>query len=469
MNRKVIPLTALLLVHFQVALSQSVLTYGKIETIASTRLQETRELYIYQPQSTQLKPLILVLDGEVHFESVVSTVRFMNNASEMPQLPEAIVVGIPNTQRQRDMPVPQQYGVAGEADFTFFIMSELLPYLHKNYPLNGHVIVIGHSQGGLFATYLLGKHPELFQWVVALDAPMEGFTTLNKLKREVVTSLKNQSRQRKYLSFEAVYGWKGEWNTYFASIPTAKQVEVTLESHESMPYKSIYDGLKFLFQDFTPNRKDLPLKALQSHYDDWRKRVGYEYTIPLQILLTSARRKLSENRKQEILELLDYGDQHYGKNAASERLRAEAEKISSEPDPLLEHYLSLPLPSEAQLKPFLGTWVGETQVTGGQNMPTKYEVAWIDDKPSFLITIGRMTPGAPDVLHVTASGELVVGSRNKSGGLFIATLKKKENELSGPRLLVGFTIPDSWSEEMKTTVQSSLEKQKDDRIYLNRQ
>jgi len=87
---------------------------GRQFSIHSTILQEERELMVYLPKSfdeasSSRYPVLLVFDAEVLFVPTAAAVHFMHYGSEIPQIPEMIVVGIPNTNRQRDMPIPQRY------------------------------------------------------------------------------------------------------------------------------------------------------------------------------------------------------------------------------------------------------------------------------------------------------------------------------------------------------------------------
>jgi enterochelin esterase-like enzyme len=103
---------------------------GERKTIRSSVLKESRDLLIYAPgRATTKLPLIIVFDGAGLFNATFSAVQFMNYYSEIPQMPEAIIIGIENTDRNRDMPIPQQYGgEKGEDDFLKFVRDEIIPW-----------------------------------------------------------------------------------------------------------------------------------------------------------------------------------------------------------------------------------------------------------------------------------------------------------------------------------------------------
>jgi hypothetical protein len=256
------------------------ITIGESLELNSSIVGETRKILLYAPDNKMQKiPLIIVFDGESLFTPVVSAVRFMNYSSEIPQMPEAVVVGITNTDRMRDMPIPQQFGEKGEENFRRFLIEELVPFVKNKYPLNGHIIVIGHSQGGLFVSYLLSKSPEYFPWALALDAPMNVDVKTRSITDQLSKVLKEKSKAR-YVSAEALYGWDNRWTALGAPAEQAIKLTFPDESHESMPFKGIYDGLKFLYRDFSPARNDLALPELRSLYESLSQKYGYNYEVP---------------------------------------------------------------------------------------------------------------------------------------------------------------------------------------------
>ena len=84
-------------------------------------------------------PVIIVLDGESHFLTAASAARFLARAGLMP---DAIIVGIENTNRERDFTTVATHPAAtpnglgetgGAAAFATFIENELIPALDERY------------------------------------------------------------------------------------------------------------------------------------------------------------------------------------------------------------------------------------------------------------------------------------------------------------------------------------------------
>ena len=133
-------------------------------TIVSRVLNEKRILRIYVPrgykESDKSYPVLYHLDADRD-----DFIRSMTTA-EKHAWPEMIVVGIANTDRNRDM-IPMQVGprrpTSGGADrFLSFFTEELFKYVDKNYRTTPERILFGMSNSGLFTVYALTAKPDAF-------------------------------------------------------------------------------------------------------------------------------------------------------------------------------------------------------------------------------------------------------------------------------------------------------------------
>ncbi|MDQ1163533.1 putative alpha/beta superfamily hydrolase [Chryseobacterium sp. SORGH_AS 447] len=147
------------------------LTIGEIRTLKSKILNEDRILNIYLPQNfdkTKSYPVIYLMDGSMNedFIHVSGLIHFFN---QMYAMPETIVVGIANTDRKRDFTfhtdlkdLQKDYPTTGHSDkFISFLEKELKPYIENQFKVT-EKYVFGQSLGGLLATEILLKKPELF-------------------------------------------------------------------------------------------------------------------------------------------------------------------------------------------------------------------------------------------------------------------------------------------------------------------
>ena len=115
---------------------------GETVKLQSAVLNEERILHVSLPNryrnSVERYPVVFVLDGEGQFAQAVGAIRFLGKVNKMPP---AIVVGIRNTNRARDLMPPssnpedqKKMPDAGGADrFLAFLTEELRPYIDKNY------------------------------------------------------------------------------------------------------------------------------------------------------------------------------------------------------------------------------------------------------------------------------------------------------------------------------------------------
>jgi len=152
------------------------LSIGEKIEFHSEILNENRILNIYLPNgyskdSLKTYPIIYLLDGSLDedFIHISGLVQF-GSFSWINMISESIVVGISNIDRKRDFTYPTNnekdkidFPTTGKSeDFINFIEKELQPVIEKNYNTDSITTLIGQSLGGLLATEILFKKPDLF-------------------------------------------------------------------------------------------------------------------------------------------------------------------------------------------------------------------------------------------------------------------------------------------------------------------
>lgn len=416
---------------------------GERITFYSKILNESRELFIYSPKNKSgnklTYPVIYLFDAQSLFVPTVGAVEFLNYSSYLPQMPEAYIVGIVNTNRNRDMPVPQEIEkTSGAKNFFLFLSQEIIPYINKIFSASGLNILVGHSQGGLFVTYAAVQNPGLFPFVIALDAPM----TVTKSVEEFYSKKLIKNCSMKYVSLESLYGWgnsiKKENNCF-----NFLQIKVEGESHETMPYKSVYDGLKFLFNDYLPSVQDWTLKEIREYYDSLAKKYQVTYNIPSLVLLESAKQNIGQSKKTIAIELIGENDKIFGYSSLSRQLLAKANAISKEPDERVSYNLSHPPPDESAIKPFLGKWSGTVIVPGGTDTDIDWEIIKVKDGYQMIADVMKQFKSKSDFLYVNDKKELVWGRKHNGGGIYISVgkLSKDGLTISGTEDQIGFDLP----------------------------
>lgn len=164
---------------------------GAIDSLHSNILGEQRKIWVHVPDggggggifSPQRYPVLYVLDGDGHFSSVVGMVQSLSTGGNN-NCPKMIVVGIPNTDRTRDL-TPTHVDVdppfmdslssktsGGGERFIAFIEKELMPYVEGKYPTAPYKMFVGHSFGGLAVMQAFVHHTDLFNAYVCIDPSM---------------------------------------------------------------------------------------------------------------------------------------------------------------------------------------------------------------------------------------------------------------------------------------------------------
>lgn len=162
---------------------------GTVDSIWSATLDESRPYLVYTPPSyhdttstPQRYPVLYLLDGNAHFQSVSGLVQILSTGVNGAfVIPEMIVVAIPNTDRTRDLtPTHSMAGPGGEADPAFessggnaafftFLQDELIPRIEAQYRTMPYRVFVGHSFGGITTLNALYTIPETFDAYVAID------------------------------------------------------------------------------------------------------------------------------------------------------------------------------------------------------------------------------------------------------------------------------------------------------------
>ncbi|MBL0013202.1 MAG: alpha/beta hydrolase [Flavobacterium sp.] len=246
--------------------SESQLNIGEIKTIQSKVLGERRTLNIYLPPTytkDKAYPVLYLLDGSANedFLHIVGLVQFYNMQFQMPDF---IVVGVANVDRKRDFTFPTDAAdlkkefptTGGSAKFINFIESELQPYIQSKYSTTETKFIIGQSLGGLLATEILLKKPQLFTHYLIVS-PSLWWDNESLLKN--APSLLEQNKNRTAEVYLAV-GMKEhvtmvkdakDMSIAFRNAKNPKVrfdfMEMTNENHASILHQSINDIFKKMY------------------------------------------------------------------------------------------------------------------------------------------------------------------------------------------------------------------------------
>ena len=150
-------------------------------TVASLAIGESRLINVYtppgyRPSSTKKYPVLYMPDGglDEDFPHVVNTI---DSLIALGAIRPVIVVGIPNTERRRDLTGPTRFAadsaiakhVGGSFAFRRFIRDELFAAVQSRYRTTDERGLVGESLAGLFVVETFLAEPALFSHYVAFD------------------------------------------------------------------------------------------------------------------------------------------------------------------------------------------------------------------------------------------------------------------------------------------------------------
>lgn len=150
-------------------------------TVASQVLGEARPINVYTPPGYHDAlagrfPVLYMPDGGID-EDFPHVVKTVDSLIALGAIRPVIVVGIPNTQRRRDLTGPTRVAadsaiapqVGGSATFRIFLDTELIPAVDDRYRTTEERAIVGESLAGLFVLETFLEEPALFRHYVALD------------------------------------------------------------------------------------------------------------------------------------------------------------------------------------------------------------------------------------------------------------------------------------------------------------
>lgn len=295
--------------------NKSLITIGEKCSIKSDILGEDRPYWVYLPASyedteytLQDYPVLYILDGDIHFHSATGVINFMSAGMNI-QIPEFIVIAIPNTDRTKDLTPTHSitdfegkevnhFETSGGADsFLKFIEEELFPEIESKYRTRPFRVLVGHSFGGLLALHTLLEKPDLFQAHIAIDPSVWWDNEVLTQKAKRLLSEGHKLKGNTYISLANNYykhlddpSMIMNMNKVFISaLEPFESSEFKLKSqyfdkedHSSVPLLSLYYGLLYIFEDYRLMSQEIigQPSLLKTHFEKASEKLGFEFKAP---------------------------------------------------------------------------------------------------------------------------------------------------------------------------------------------
>ena len=284
-----------------------------------------------------------------------------------------IVVGIPNTDRTRDLTPTHMdswqvmdlvldsdvcKNSGGGEKFISFIEKELMPYIDSLYPTAPYRILIGHSFGGLTVMNTLIHHPNLFKAYVAIDPTMSWDN--QKLLKEAKKALANNT-------YSGVSLFLGIANTMNEGMDTIKVKKDTTKStehirsvfelrnylnnnkqnqleyaykyynndeHNSVPLIAEYDAIRFIFNYYHLSLFYNDYRNIENLYENLSEHFGYKVKPPESMVNDLAYTDLYFKRYDESLYLfklnvINYPESYNVYNSMGDFYDAKGDKANA--------------------------------------------------------------------------------------------------------------------------------------------
>ncbi|MDO9518721.1 MAG: alpha/beta hydrolase-fold protein [Pseudohongiella sp.] len=288
--------------HAHARPSGTPVTIGEQLTIASGVLGEERTIIVGLPAAYDLDdshyPVLFVLDGSDHFHYTTGITEFLG-ANQF--IPEMIVVAINNTDRNRDLTPPSQDPMdqqflpthGGADNFQRFFAEDLIPWVEQHYRAHPYRVLIGHSFGGLFAIHTLTTRPDLFNAYIAISPSLQWNGQRLVEQAEQFFSETPQLPVSLYMTVGDEGGQLLGGTRKLAGVLDSAAPRDFLwqfdhmprETHNSVPHRSTYQGLEFVFANWilrNPEQiyKQYGLAAIEQFHAFGDERYGTNRGIP---------------------------------------------------------------------------------------------------------------------------------------------------------------------------------------------
>ena len=293
---------------------------GETVIVPSKHLNKDMIIDVYLPdryaeKSGRYPVLVTCQSHFVHVGGITADMAWKNGA------PEMIVASVRNYSSEDFIPEKVEgHPDSGGADrFIDFFRDELLPDLDSRYRTRPFRIFYSGSFGGGFAVYMFLTQPAVFNAYLAATPAVDYEGASSFIMNNVRTYLAKNSFQGRFL-------YLGVENEPLL-IPVLEQFVGILkgaemkgskweyrafldEDHDSIANRVIYNGLKFVFSEWTKIPEEIAgqgVGAVRTYASALRKKYGYDIGVSRLAIGMAARSYREQGRTKDAIDLLRLG------------------------------------------------------------------------------------------------------------------------------------------------------------------
>lgn len=285
------------------------LLLAKSIELKSNTLSEKRSLLLRLPASYEYSrskkyPVLYLLDAQDNFIHAASAI---DNLTKSDQIPEIILVGIIQNDRQKELSYKSEYG----KKFKRFITSEVVNFVDDNYRTEKYSILSGWSaSGALVFDIASDKNPfnAYFAFSPALStAAVKNIKLMSEKNKTLIITLANEDD-----SFKKPFEKLVEYYSYSEKPLINFYSKRFLEhDHQSNAVVSQLYALSKLFSGWMPTDEalSLGLTGLKEHYNSLSIKYGFDVSIPIGAVIYTSYDFLGDSSidvQKKGLELMTY-------------------------------------------------------------------------------------------------------------------------------------------------------------------
>lgn len=320
-----------------------------VHKINSSILGEERTVLVRVPagynQADARFPVVYMLDAHAPQNAMMA--GMLDAQAWGGTMPEMILVGIQNTNRNRDLTptkTEQRAGSGGGDKFLEFIEKEVVPTVEKNYRTQPFRVFAGHSLGGLTAVYAFLSRPDLFNAYIAASPVLHYDNDFAIKRAEEVFKQNKDWKKTMFIALGDEPAYTKGFNSFQDLLKKTKPKNFEYEfrqfpedNHGSVVLPAYYAGLRKVFNGWQPPASG-NIADLESHYKNLSKRFGYEIKTPENTLNQIGYQLLGANRNDEAIAAFRKNVENYPNSANVYDSLAEALEKTGQMKQSAENY-----------------------------------------------------------------------------------------------------------------------------------